>query len=233
MKKCAYYKCENMFETNGAKKFCCSNCKTKQNYYLRNSNPEYRIKQALKRSIRRKHKLQTDPVYAEYVKQKNIKMYEQIKTRMKIDPEFRKLKCDVSKNYYKNNLDKCKEYAKFYYDNKRKSDEVYSLKHKLRLVLQNSVIKPKGENKRIRKVKYENIFGLSYKELRNWIESQFEPWMNWNNNGKYTGIPKQTWQLDHIIPLSQAQTIEDVYRLSYYTNLRPIDSKLNKELIKQ
>jgi len=37
-----------------------------------------------------------------------------------------------------------------------------------------------------------------------------------------------TWDLDHIIPISSAQTEEDVYRLSHYTNLRPLCSFNNR-----
>ena len=38
-------------------------------------------------------------------------------------------------------------------------------------------------------------------ELKKHLESQFEPWMNWNNYGRYNPI-RRTWQIDHIIPKS-------------------------------
>jgi len=39
--------------------------------------------------------------------------------------------------------------------------------------------------------------------------------MNWENQGTY-------WHMDHIIPISSAQTDEDVYRLNHYTNFQPL-----------
>jgi hypothetical protein len=38
--------------------------------------------------------------------------------------------------------------------------------------------------------------------------------MSWDNHGK--------WHIDHIIPLASAETEEDIYRLSHYTNLQPL-----------
>ena len=39
--------------------------------------------------------------------------------------------------------------------------------------------------------------------------------MNRENQGTY-------WHLNHIIPISSAQTEEDVYRLNHYTNFQPL-----------
>lgn len=38
--------------------------------------------------------------------------------------------------------------------------------------------------------------------------------MTWEN--------RDQWHIDHFHPLSDAKTIEDVLRLSHYTNLRPL-----------
>ena len=38
--------------------------------------------------------------------------------------------------------------------------------------------------------------------------------MKWDNHGK--------WHIDHIIPLSSAETEEEVYNLCHYTNLQPL-----------
>ena len=46
----------------------------------------------------------------------------------------------------------------------------------------------------------QNNLGYSAEQLKCHIESQFEPWMNWENHGNYSK-DKQTWQIDHIIPL--------------------------------
>ena len=52
--------------------------------------------------------------------------------------------------------------------------------------------------------------------------------MNWGNYGggnkKYYNI---SWDLDHIIPLSIANTEEELYKLNHYTNFQPLCSKIN------
>jgi hypothetical protein len=72
------------------------------------------------------------------------------------------------------------------------------------------------------------ILGCSYEEFKSYIENKFESWMNWNNHGLYTGNYSETWQLDHIIPISSAKTEEDIIKLNHYTNLQPLCSKINQ-----
>lgn len=55
------------------------------------------------------------------------------------------------------------------------------------------------------------------------LESQFESWMSWENNGMYVK-DLATWQIDHIIPISSAKTEEEVIKLNHYTNFRPLES---------
>ena len=70
--------------------------------------------------------------------------------------------------------------------------------------------------------------GLSHKDFINYIESKFEPWMNWENYGKYNGELNYGWDIDHIIPLSSAKSEEEVYKLNYYSNLQPLCSYTNR-----
>jgi len=73
------------------------------------------------------------------------------------------------------------------------------------------------------------ILGCSPEQLTQHLESQFQPWMTWENmGGRSVSIPNTTWDVDHIIPLSSAQTEEDIYRLSHYTNLQPLCSYHNR-----
>ena len=48
----------------------------------------------------------------------------------------------------------------------------------------------------------------------NHLEKQFEPWMTWENHGE--------WHIDHIIPLSSANTKEEMIPLFNYKNLQPL-----------
>lgn len=75
-------------------------------------------------------------------------------------------------------------------------------------------------------------------ELLTHLESQFEPWMNWDNHGKYRrdlwnddDSTTWTWQIDHIVPHStfqyasmQDESFQQCWALS---NLRPLAAKQN------
>lgn len=76
------------------------------------------------------------------------------------------------------------------------------------------------------------------KTLKKHLESQFEFWMHWKNNGKYkisdwndNDVSTWFWQIDHIIPQGAFlfTSVEDeVFRLCWsLDNLRPISAKAN------
>jgi hypothetical protein len=74
------------------------------------------------------------------------------------------------------------------------------------------------------------LFGCTHEELKNHIELQFEPWMNWSNRG--FGVAGQAqknyhWQLDHIKPLNSATNLEEYIALWHYTNIRPLCAYAN------
>ena len=62
--------------------------------------------------------------------------------------------------------------------------------------------------------KSEELIGCDWGTLKRHIESKFTEGMNWDN--------KSEWHIDHVIPLSSAKSIEDVIKLSHYTNLQPL-----------
>jgi hypothetical protein len=80
--------------------------------------------------------------------------------------------------------------------------------------------------------RFDAIIGIPKEEFRKWVEAQFEPWMTWGNygtvDGKAPSAQCQCWDLDHIIPISMAVTIDDVHRLNHHTNLRPLCSYVNR-----
>ena len=73
------------------------------------------------------------------------------------------------------------------------------------------------------------ILGCSYEDFMIYIESQFESWMEWSNHGVYTGNYNETWQYDHIIPISSAMSEEEILKLNHYTNFQPLCSKQNSD----
>lgn len=61
--------------------------------------------------------------------------------------------------------------------------------------------------------------GYTVEDFVSHIEKQFVGGMSWKN--------MSLWQIDHIIPISTAKTIEDVITLNQLSNLRPLWAKEN------
>jgi hypothetical protein len=67
--------------------------------------------------------------------------------------------------------------------------------------------------------KTEQVLACSLSFFKNHIERQFVPAMTWANRSE--------WHIDHIVPLSSAKSVDDVYRLNHYSNLRPLWARDN------
>jgi hypothetical protein len=125
------------------------------------------------------------------------------------------------KQHYQNNKEKYKIYVTSKYKQKY-LDPIYRLKCILRSNLY--IALGKGRSKRV-----EEILGCNIEEFKLHLESQFQPWMNWNNQaGHIIPGPNLVWDVDHILPLAGAQTEEDVYRLHHYTNFQPLCAHYNR-----
>ena len=128
---------------------------------------------------------------------------------------------EISKKYYQENKEEKAEYQKIYYqENKEKVNEYrvnYFNSHpirKLRSRLRsrtNSFFKYKGYKK---KTSTEKILGANWKTVESFMEAKFVDGMNWDNIGE--------WHIDHIIPLSSAETEQETIKLCHYTNLQPL-----------
>ena len=109
---------------------------------------------------------------------------------------------------------------------KRKNDPLYKFKKNFTNKLRKLLKSWGGKNTRT-----ITILGLSINDFRIHLENQFEPWMSWDNYGLYK---KDTfnygWDIDHTIPTSTATTHEDMVKLNHYTNLKPLCSKINRDI---
>lgn len=149
---------------------------------------------------------------------------EKIKVRKKIYTENNKEKIKATKkNYRDNNREKINETRR----QRKKVDVLYKLTCDIRGLISSS-IKSGGYTKKTRTYK---ILGCTFEEFKLYIESKFEPWMNWENRGN----PKdniielnKTWDIDHITPTSSATTEEEIIKLNHYTNLQPLCSYTNR-----
>ena len=115
-------------------------------------------------------------------------------------------------NYQKNNLAQVNEKRNIRHHKKYNSDPLYKMKTLIRNRLK-KFIKTKKIN--VNKKIFE-IIGCTPDELKKHIESQFKEGMCWENHSL------NGWHIDHIIPLNKCETLEDVYKLSHYTNLQPL-----------
>ena len=164
------------------------------------------------------------------------------KPKQTLSDEERKAK---QRTYYHANKTRIKANFKKYYDTnksnitpnieKRKARYIErSLNEPLFKVRKNirSLIAITIKNKGYKKLlKSETILGCTFQQFKEHLESQFEPWMNWDNYGNWNGVPTEpntAWDIDHIIPCSSAITEEDIIKLNHYTNLKPLCSYFNR-----
>lgn len=153
------------------------------------------------------------------------------------------------KQYYEENWEERQQYNQEYYERNReelikinaltaqerkKHDPIFKLRKRLSADIW-KMLKKNSSSKKSSIIKH-----LSYtiQDLKDHLEKQFKPWMNWNNWGQYNkktwndnDQSTWTWSIDHIIPHSSfkylsmsEQSFKDCWALD---NLRPISSKEN------
>jgi Pyruvate/2-oxoacid:ferredoxin oxidoreductase gamma subunit len=201
-------------------------------YYTRDMTEERRLKR-LEQNRKSYHKNKE-----RYNEIRKLRRLENIESYKELDKkQYQKHKEKVierKKKYYKENRDRIREYKKTArgkeYEKRKermKNDPVYGLQFKISNRIRQSV-------KRINSIKTkrtQEILGINYQGFKEHLESLWEPWMNWDNYGKYKiDTFNYGWDIDHIIPACAAETIEDVYKLNHYTNLKPLCSKVNRDI---
>jgi len=168
----------------------------------------------------------------EYVTNNKIKIKEYKKNYYYENKENIKNYMDTYRQDNKNDI---AEYHRKYYNNnkmiiceklkiRRENEPLYKLSNNMRTMIYN-IFNERGYTKLSRT---EEILGCSFEELKEYLESKFEPWMNWDARGLYNGDFDYGWDIDHIIPLSSAFTEDEVIKLNHYTNLQPLCSYINR-----
>ena len=159
----------------------------------------------------------------EYIRKRDKKYYEDNKESIN---EYKRLyylkNIDKKKKYFEDNKERTLKYLR----DRRKNDPLYRLKINLKSTLSHN-FKRNGYTKKSRSFE---ILGCSYVDFKEYIESQFEDWMSWDNYGLYNGEEKYGWDLDHIVPLSSAECEEDIIRLNHYSNIQPLCSYVNRDV---
>jgi hypothetical protein len=109
---------------------------------------------------------------------------------------------------------------------KRRTNPLYKLSCTMRSML----LKAFKRNGYKKTSKTNEVLCCSFEELKIYIESKFEPWMTWENHGRYNGSFNYGWDFDHLIPLSSANSENEIIKLNHYTNLQPLCSKINRDI---
>ena len=134
---------------------------------------------------------------------------------------------DAQRERRRRDSDRLREWHKAYSQRRAEARRAYErevLRHRVTHVLASrlrtrlyAAIKAAGAGKEISAV---NDSGLTPEQLRNWIESQFQPGMTWSNWG--TG--KGCWHMDHHFPLAAANLEDPIEQraVCHFSNLRPM-----------
>jgi hypothetical protein len=143
--------------------------------------------------------------------------------------------CKYSTKYSKDNIDTVIKKAIIHRKNRMSNDPSFKLRINISNIIR-SYLNKNNSSKDYNSCK--NYLNFSPIELKNHLEKQFEPWMNWNNWGKYNSktwndndSSTWTWQMDHIIPQSDLpyKSMEDdnFKKCWDLSNLRPYSAKQN------
>jgi hypothetical protein len=204
-----------------------------------------RILNRNKRCIKRRQRYQNDSAWRNYILKRNKKWYLQNKEKVleaqkkylcmhrketnansKLwtlrNPERRKL---ITQRYRTKHIKKRRAYNRRYYYSHRKqqlraqrlrraNNVCYKLKCNLRCALWYILFRRSAK-------KYKSAvrhLGCSIEELKTYIESKWQPGMNWTNYGLHG------WHIDHIRPLSSFDVTKksEQTRAIHYTNLQPL-----------
>jgi hypothetical protein len=133
------------------------------------------------------------------------------------DPEKLKAHRNSTKKWMGQHLEERKVYSKTYNQKKNSTPEgrlKSTLSSYLCMSLKRSLEYGFGKNTL-------DVLGLdNWGDFKKYIESQWSPGMNWDNWG--IGKDNSTWHIDHHIPISSSNNIDEIKQLFHYTNLKPL-----------
>ncbi len=154
-------------------------------------------------------------------------------------------KSEYNKTYYQENKPREKERHQTYYKNNKpkinKQKHGYNkqrLKTDLNARLRKNVSNAIHSGMVAKSQSISKYLPYHIKALKEHLEKQFEPWMTWDNYGRYDvetwDDNNQTtwkWNIDHIIPQSDlpytSMEEENFHKCWALENLRPYSAKLN------
>jgi hypothetical protein len=208
---------------DGLSKVCktCRNKRVMELYYKNKENPKTKIQDGFKKcndcSLIKPYKDFNILSLKKEGYRHNCRSCQSIKDKIYAKKSADKIAARKRKYYEKNKEYIIKRTTAYNLD-KYKNDIMYRIKNHIRGRVK-AILKIKRMNKNN---SFRNYLGCSLVELRKHLESKFTEGMNWENYGS------GGWVIDHIIPLSSATNVHELYKLNHYTNLQPLWEKENK-----
>ena len=224
----------------------CSTCSEEKDLtlFVKNSNQCKKCKslylkkyQRANKEIIKANKKKNYEINKEIILKDRKEYYEQNKETVILNVRnYRKENSDIinenKKEYYESNKANIKYKNNIYDRERRRSDTLYRLRKNLSKSIYRALIAVEGSKSGQSVMKY---LPYSIKELKEHLESQFEPWMTWANHGSYISDKYNdsdpttwTWHIDHIIPQSKllySSMEEENFQKSWaLSNLRPLKS---------
>lgn len=136
-----------------------------------------------------------------------------------------------NQKYYQENLSERRNYLETNRERIRNNKrESLSSTDRLRNNIHRRIVHALHSNGETKSKRTKDIIGISVPLFKEYIESMLEPWMSWENYGKYNGKLNYGWDIDHIMPISTAKNKDEIIKLSHYTNLQPLCSYTNRVL---
>jgi len=141
----------------------------------------------------------------EYVAERSRKYYSENKEALD----------DYQRNYSADNKNSVADRNRNYQKHRRAEDPKFAMINRISARMRQALAF-KGLTKT---TKTMEALGCTSDQFQRHIELQFSKGMSWANRGK--------WHLDHIVPISSAETEQEIVRLSHYLNLRPLWAEEN------
>lgn len=136
---------------------------------------------------------------------------------------------EEAKEWWQNRSEEQKAAKAEYNKNWKNKQYTENTIYRLRIIISTSMMRSIKKNKTNKRL--YRYLGYTIEELKEHLEHQFEDWMNWDNLGLTATKEKETWQIDHIIPVNTFNIKEigdEEFRKCWaLDNLRPLDSYIN------
>ena len=136
---------------------------------------------------------------------------------------------EEAKEWWQNRSEEQKAAKAEYNKNWKNKQYTENTIYRLRIIISTSMMRSIKKNKTNKRL--YRYLGYTIEELKEHLEHQFEDWMNWDNLGLTATKEKETWQIDHIIPVNTFNILEigdEEFRKCWaLDNLRPLDSYIN------